>query len=149
MRTRAWRLPRDHFSSRALRGGTFENCPKALDGEHDPALTQVPYWDYHAAMRVIAVSHLRSFWEKYPGAEQALRAWLDEASRANWQSPADIKARYASASILRSRRVVFNIKGNDYRLVTAVAYRFGAVYVKFVGTHAEYDKIDADTVEME
>lgn len=65
------------------------------------------------------------------------------------KSPADIKDQYRSASVLKSRRVVFNIKGNDYRLVVAVAYRFGALYIKFVGTHREYDAIDANTVEMD
>jgi mRNA interferase HigB len=81
--------------------------------------------------------------------EYLTHSWLDEARKATWSSPADIKAQYRNASILKSRRVVFNIKGNDYRLVVAVAYRFGALYIKFVGTHAHYDAIDADTVEME
>ena len=67
---------------------------------------------------------------------------------AKWSAPADITAQFTTASVLKSRRVVFNIKGNDYRLVVAVAYRFGAVYIKFVGTHAEYDRIDANIVEM-
>jgi mRNA interferase HigB len=96
-------------------------------------------------MRIIAISHLKAFWEQHPDAEQPLLAWIDEAK---WQSPSDIKAQYRNASILKSRRVVFNIKGNAYRLVVAVAYRYGALYVKFVGTHAQYDAIDADTVEM-
>ena len=74
-------------------------------------------------------------------------AWFDEASNAAWTQPADIKAAYASASILKSRRVVFNIKGNDYRLIVAVAYRLGVVYVKFIGTHKQYDMINAETVE--
>ncbi len=100
-------------------------------------------------MRVIAVSTLRAFWEKHPDAEQPLLAWHDEVLAAHWQKPADIKALYRSASILKNRRVVFNIKGNDYRLVVAIAYRLQAVYVKFVGTHAEYDAIDAQTVESE
>ena len=82
-------------------------------------------------------------------AEQPLRAWHDEAARGAWKQPADIKARYRSASILKNHRVVFNIKGNDYRLIVAVAYRVGVVYVKFVGTHAQYDAIDAETVEIE
>jgi mRNA interferase HigB len=99
-------------------------------------------------MRVIAVSHLRAFWQKHPQAEQALRAWVKEAESAHWLRPTDITAQFTTASVLRSRRVVFNIKGNDYRLVVAVAYRFAAVYVKFVGTHVQYDKVDADTVEM-
>jgi|SRR5690606_39325378 len=100
-------------------------------------------------MRVIAVSTLRQFWEKHPDSEQALKAWHDEATKAAWAQPADIKTQYRNASILKNRRVVFNIKGNDYRLIGAIAYRLGIVYVKFIGTHAEYDKIDAETVEME
>ena len=100
-------------------------------------------------MRIIAISQLKAFWEQYPDAEQPLLAWIDEARKAQWSSPADIKGQYRSASILKSRRVVFNIKGNDYRLVVAVAYRFGALYIKFVGTHKQYDAVDADTVEME
>jgi mRNA interferase HigB len=67
---------------------------------------------------------------------------------AQWQRPTDITAQFTTASVLKGRRVVFNLKGNDYRLVAAVAYRFGAVYVKFIGTHAEYDCVDAATVEM-
>lgn len=100
-------------------------------------------------MRLIAISYLRSFWEIHPDAELHLQSWADEARRAQWLQPADIKAQYRSASILKNRRVVFNIKGNDYRLVVSVAYRYHAVHVKFIGTHAEYDLIDAETVEME
>ncbi len=100
-------------------------------------------------MRVIAVSHLRTFWENHPDAEQALKSWVDEVKQATWQQPADIKMQYRNASILKNRRVVFNIKGNDYRLITAVAYRYQAVYVKFIGTHADYDAIDVETIEME
>ncbi|WP_426205728.1 type II toxin-antitoxin system HigB family toxin [Pseudomonas sp. TWP3-1] len=100
-------------------------------------------------MRIIAISQLKSFWERYPESEQSLLAWVDEARKANWAAPADIKAHFTGASILKSRRVVFNIKGNSYRLIVAVAYRFGAVYIKFIGTHKQYDAIDADSVEME
>lgn len=99
-------------------------------------------------MRVIAIRILRDFWEIHPEAEVPLKAWLGEAKGASWPTPSDIKARYANASILKSRRVVFNIKGNDYRLVTAVAYQFGAIYIKFVGTHKQYDAINADTVDI-
>ena len=73
--------------------------------------------------------------------------WYEDASRAAWRSPQDIKLRYASAGFVSSNRVVFNIKGNDYRLVVAVAYRFDAVYIKFLGTHKQYDAVDAATVE--
>ncbi len=100
-------------------------------------------------MRIIAVSYLRQFWEEYPDTEQHLKAWIDEVKRAAWTQPVEIKAQYRSVSILKNRRVVFNIKGNDYRLIVAIAYRYQAVYVKFIGTHAAYDAIDAETVEME
>jgi mRNA interferase HigB len=100
-------------------------------------------------MRVIAISSLRRFWEKHPAAEQPLKAWFDEASKASWTQPSDVKAQYRSASVLKNRRIVFNIKGNDYRLIVAIAYRLGIVYIKSIGTHAEYDRIDAETVEME
>ncbi|WP_426134267.1 type II toxin-antitoxin system HigB family toxin [Pseudomonas sp. PWP3-1b2] len=100
-------------------------------------------------MRIIAISQLKIFWQKHPDSEQSLLAWIDEAKTADWSTPAQIKDQFRHASILKSRRVVFNIKGNDYRLVVAVAYRYGAVYIKFVGTHRQYDTIDADTVEAE
>ncbi len=99
-------------------------------------------------MRVIAVKTLRDFWTLYPDAVQPLLAWFDEASKATWTQPADIKAHYANASILKNRRVVFNIKGNDYRLIVAVAYKLDIVYIKFVGTHKPYDAIDAETVDL-
>ncbi|MFW8564842.1 type II toxin-antitoxin system HigB family toxin [Orrella sp. 11846] len=99
-------------------------------------------------MRVFAIATLREFWMRHPAAEQPLKSWYKEALAANWEQPADIKAQYRNASILKNRRVVFNIKGNDYRLIVAVAYRLQVVYVKFVGTHKEYDAIDAETVEM-
>ena len=99
-------------------------------------------------MRVIAVSTLRAFWERHPDAEQPLKAWYEEASSAARTQPADIKAQYRSASVLKNRRVVFNIKGNDYRLIVAMACRLQIVYVKFVGTHQEYDAEDAVTVEV-
>ena len=100
-------------------------------------------------MRIIAVNCLRTFWEKNLDAEQHLKSWADEIKKAHWNQPADIKNQYRNASILKDRRVVFNIKGNDYRLVVSMAYRYQAVYVKFIGTHVEYDAIVAETVEME
>jgi len=112
-------------------------------------LVDVPNWDYHALMKIIATRTLKSFWEQHPAAEQPLKAWADEANKASWASPQDIKDRYRSASFIKNNRVVFNIKGNDYRLIVAIAYRVGIVYIKFIGTHAQYDAIDAATVEME
>ena len=99
-------------------------------------------------MRVIAIATLRDYWEANPPAEQPLKAWYDEAKAATWKSPQDIKNAYRNASFIANNRVVFNIKGNDYRLIVAVAYRVGIVYVKFIGTHAEYDQIDAATIEV-
>ena len=110
-------------------------------------MTKVPVWDHTVAVRVIAVGSLRAFWLQHPDAEQPLKAWFEEASKASWTQPSDIKAQYRSASILKNRRVVFNIKGNDYRLVVAVAYRLQIVYVKFIGTHHQYDAVDAHTIE--
>ena len=98
-------------------------------------------------MNIVAVKFLRAFWEKHSAAEQPLKSWVDEAKKAAWMQPAEIKEQYRSASILKNRRVVFNIKGNDYRLIVAVAYRFQAIYIKFIGTHTEYDRVDAATVE--
>jgi mRNA interferase HigB len=100
-------------------------------------------------MKIIAIKVLREFWEINPDAEQHLKAWFDEVKQANWTQPADIKEKYRSASILKNKRVVFNIKGNDYRLIVSVAYKFGAVYIKFIGTHKQYDVIDADMIELE
>lgn len=100
-------------------------------------------------MHIVAVRYLRAFWEKDPDSEQPLKSWVDEAKKASWSQPAQIKEQYRSASILKNKRVVFNIKGNDYRLVVSVAYHYQAVYVKFIGTHKEYDAIDAETAEME
>ncbi|CEE16527.1 toxin RelE [Xanthomonas phaseoli pv. phaseoli] len=100
-------------------------------------------------MRVISVATLRDYWEANPPAEQPLKAWYDEAKAATWKSPQDIKNAYRNASFIANNRVVFNIKGNDYRLIVAVAYRVGIVYVKFIGTHAEYDQIDAATIEVD
>jgi len=99
-------------------------------------------------MNVVARPALLAFWSIHPDAEQPLKAWYAEATKAAWSTPHDIKRAYPSASFLASNRVVFNICGNKYRLITAVAYQFGAVYIKFVGTHAEYDKIDAAKVDQ-
>lgn len=100
-------------------------------------------------MRIIAKKYLIKFWELHRESEQPLRAWYDEAAKASWQSPQEIKDQYRNASFIANNRVVFNIKGNDYRLIVAIAYRFGALYIKFIGTHAQYDKVNAKTIQME
>ena len=97
-------------------------------------------------MRIIALSTLRAFWEKHSDAEMPLRDWHAEASRANWRTPADIKAAYRNASFTANNRVVFNIKGNDYRLVVAVHYDRGQMFVRFIGNHRQYDKINVETI---
>ena len=97
-------------------------------------------------MRIIAISHLRMFWQKFPDAEQALKSWVDEVRHATWNRPADIKDQYRNASFLKNRRVVFNIKGNDYRLVVAVHYDHGQMFVRFIGSHRQYDKIKVETI---
>jgi len=100
-------------------------------------------------VRVISKQTLRRFWESTSGrtdAKRALEAWHREAKRATWTSPQDIKRLYASASILKGGRVVFNMCGNRYRLVVRINFKQQIVFVRFVGTHAEHDAIDAETV---
>ena len=99
-----------------------------------------------SGMRIIAVRTLREFWERHADAEQALKAWYHEARKSNWNQPADIKKDYPAADILPGNRIVFNIKGNSYRLVLKFHYDRGIGYIRFVGTHAEYDKRDATTI---
>jgi len=97
-------------------------------------------------MRIIARKTLRDFHEKHTAAKAPLESWFHEASDAAWKSPADIRRRYPSADILPGNRVVFNIKGNQYRLIVKIHYNTSIVLVRFVGTHAEYDRIDAETI---
>ena len=99
-------------------------------------------------MRVISRKTLREYWEK-PGradAEQPLKAWFRQAENADWATPADVKSSYRSASIVANDRVVFNMAGNKHGLVVRVNYPYRIVYIRFVGTHREYDKVDATTV---
>ena len=97
-------------------------------------------------MRIISIRTLREFWERHPQAEIPLRGWYAEVCNADWRTPANIKAIHRNASFLANNRVVFNIKGNDFRLVVAVRYTQGLMFVRYVGTHAEYDRIDATTI---
>ena len=96
-------------------------------------------------MRIIAKRTLRQFWELYPDAEDPLLAWYREVEKEDWSQPSQVKDKYRSASFVRDR-VVFNIKGNDYRLVVRINYPYRVVYVRFVGTHKEYDEIDVEEV---
>lgn len=98
-------------------------------------------------MRLIAKRTLKQFWEsspKYTDAKAPLEAWHAEALKANWKTPQEIKAQFRSASILKNKRVVFNIAGNKYRLIVSIDYIRQACFVKFVGTHEQYDLIDAE-----
>jgi mRNA interferase HigB len=97
-------------------------------------------------MRVISRKISRQFWEKHPDARQALQAWYIDAKHANWSKPSDIKSVYQNASFLTNNRVVFNIKGNTYRVIVVVLYKHGQIYIRFVGTHKEYDRINAETI---
>lgn len=99
-------------------------------------------------MRIISVTPLRDFWEttKYKDSEQPLKAWHSEVKHAEWKTPQDIKDKYGNASFIANNRVVFNIHGNKYRLIVGVNYDFAAVYVKFIGTHKQYDEINATSV---
>ncbi len=97
-------------------------------------------------MRIVAITTLQAFWTKHPDAKVPLQAWYALASRAKWKSPADIKEAYRNASFIANERVVFNIKGNDYRVVVLVRYGQGLMFIRFVGTHAQYDKIDATKI---
>jgi mRNA interferase HigB len=99
-------------------------------------------------MRIISRKTLKQFWERseYRDAEMPLRAWFNEANVADWRNPADVKAAYRSASIVGNDRIVFNIAGNKYRLVVRINYPYRVVYVRFVGTHRQYDRIDVTTV---
>jgi mRNA interferase HigB len=97
-------------------------------------------------LRVIAKKTLRDYWEKHPDCEQQLKAWYQEAEDAYWKGPNEIKRDYPAASILENNRVVFNIKGNHYRLIVKINFSYGMLWIRFVGTHAEYDKIDATKI---
>jgi len=97
-------------------------------------------------MRIIAKKTLREFWEKHNNSEQALKSWYQEVNNANWANFNELKKVYPSASILKENRVVFNIKGNNYRLIVKFNFDFQICWIRFIGTHAEYDEVDANNV---
>jgi mRNA interferase HigB len=114
------------------------------------APTLFPPWEHGilklACVRIIALKTLRDFWARHPRAEGPLREWYVFVARARWRSTSDIKRDFASASFVGKNRVVFNIGGNNYRLVVVSLLDIGTLYVRFVGTHAKYDKIDVTKV---
>jgi mRNA interferase HigB len=97
-------------------------------------------------MRLVSRKKLVEFWTKYVDSEEQLKAWAFEVEHAEWRTPGDVKARYDTADILRNNRVVFNIKGNRYRLVVKIEYNIQIVFIRFIGTHKQYDKIDAEKI---
>jgi mRNA interferase HigB len=106
-----------------------------------------PAWERatYLGVRIISRSTLRDFWEDHRDSEVPLKAWIKVVTSAHWQGPADVKALFRSASFVGDR-IVFNVGGNNYRLIVGLAYDVGIVYIKFVGTHAEYDKINVAEV---
>jgi mRNA interferase HigB len=94
-------------------------------------------------LRVIAKKILRDFWAKYPDCEQQLKSWYKETENATWKNPNELKRDYPSASVLEKNRIVFNIKGNNYRLIVKINYQYQIVWIRFIDTHVQYDKIDA------
>lgn len=96
--------------------------------------------------RIFAKSTLREYWENHPYTEQYLKTWYDTAMSSDWKTPNNIKQTYANASILMESRIVFNIEGNSYRLVVKLNFEKQWIFIRFIGTHPEYDKIDANTI---
>ena len=105
-----------------------------------------PSWEHTHQVRVIAQRTLRAFWEKHPKAEQPLRSWLQEMKRGSFRRPPDVRRQYRSADFVGDDRVIFNIGGNKYRLVVHMSYRRQIAFIKFIGTHKQYDRIDAATI---
>jgi len=97
-------------------------------------------------VRIIAVSTLRAYWETNGDAEEPLKAWFQEARSADWATPHEVKTMYRNASVIGDNRIVFNIAGNKYRLIVKFNYPYRIGYVRFIGTHAEYDRIVAEEV---
>jgi mRNA interferase HigB len=97
-------------------------------------------------MRVIAIKTLKDYWEEYPQSKQALLSWYEEAEAAQWNHPNELKEQYRNAAIITEKRVIFNIHGNSYRLIVDIEYRLKIVFVVWLGTHKQYDNIDAKKV---
>ena len=97
-------------------------------------------------MRIVAKKTLRDFWNKHNDCEEQLKTWYNETNKTNWKNPNELKKDYPSASILENNRIVFNIKGNKYRLVVKINYEYQIMWIRFIGTHADYDKIDSNKI---
>lgn len=97
-------------------------------------------------MHIVSIQTLRQFWQKHPNAERPLRMWYALAEKSSWRSPAEIKATLGNVSFVGANRVIFNSKGNDYRLVVVAEYQKGRMFIRFIGTHVEYDRVDPETI---
>lgn len=97
-------------------------------------------------MRIITKKRLRDFWGQYPDAQESLEAWYYETLKADWSNPQQIKNKFRNASIIPHNRVIFNIRGNDYRLVVKINYPYRVVYIRFIGTHKQYDSIEVSNI---
>jgi len=96
--------------------------------------------------RIFAKSTLKEYWEKHPDSEQFLKTWYNTAMNSVWRTPNEVKNTYPNASVLKDSRIVFNIKGNSYRLIVKLNFEKQWIFIKFIGTHAEYDRIDANAI---
>ncbi len=106
-----------------------------------------PYWEYCVAMQVIAKATLREFWERHPQAKSPLSLWHAAVSKVEWNGPADVKRMFGTkVDFVADNRLIFDISGNKYRLIVHVAYEYRRVLIKFVGTHADYDRIDPERI---
>ena len=103
-------------------------------------------FDKSKKLRIIAKKVLREFWGRHNDCEQQLKAWFQEASKAECTNPNEIKAEYPSASVIGNDRIVFNIKGNSYRLIVKINFDYQMVWIRFIGTHSEYDRVNAKTI---
>jgi mRNA interferase HigB len=108
-------------------------------------MLQSLFWEL-ILMKIIVTQVLIDFWTKVPGCKSALQAWYTEAKTASWATPTEVKAKYGNASILKGGRVVLNICGNKYRMVVQINYEIHAIIIRFIGTHGEYDQIDAQSI---
>jgi mRNA interferase HigB len=108
--------------------------------------TFIYLWKKLKELRIISKKILRDFWEAHADSEQQLKSWFQETSNGEWKTPNDVKKEYPSASILNNNRIVFNIKGNNYRLIVRINYNHQMIWIRFIGTHAEYDKINANEI---
>jgi mRNA interferase HigB len=140
----AWHLGTSYYR-RPMSAKKKPGKPEKSSQKRNSALA-LPQIQRQGGMRIIAVATLREFWKNHADAEQPLRSWYKEATDTRWHGPNDIKQRYPSADILPNNRVVFNIKGNTYRLIVKIHFNTGIVFIRFVGTHADYDKINAETI---